>query len=93
MTKPIVKIIPPFKSLEDEAHFWDTHDATDLSEIPKKELHPAVVIEKQRRLEDIIAVRFKATDLEKLKKTAEQKGIGVSSLIRMFTLDGLRTSG
>ena len=83
--------LPSFKSYEEEALFWDTHDATDLSEIPDDELTPVARQEKQK-LEDSVTVRFQPSDLERLRKIATEKGIGVTSLIRMYTLEKLRGS-
>ncbi len=43
MTKPSIDLaypteaqgdLPAFQSVEEEAAFWDTHDVTDLSELP-----------------------------------------------------------
>ena len=36
--KNINKKLPAFKSLEEEANFWNTHNVIDLTPISKKEL-------------------------------------------------------
>ena len=42
------KPIKPFKSLEEEAHFWDTHDTSKLFINPKKSLKNLPILEKEK---------------------------------------------
>lgn len=88
MTKK-TRVLPPFASYAEEAHFWDTHDSTDLSEIPDNQLTPYASAEKKKRLEEGITIRFKQEDLSQLRADAEKRGVGVTTLIRMLALEYL----
>ena len=76
--------IPDFKSRQEMAEFWDTHDASDYWE----ELEP-VKLRVAKNLTDTLNVRFTAEDMEQLGKVAESKGIGPSTLARMWIKERL----
>jgi predicted phosphatase len=85
MTHSSIPPAPPFLTLEEEATFWDTHDFTEHSEgFEEVEAHFAP------NLSQGITVRLTVQDLRELRQVATKKGIGVSSLARMWikqTLD------
>jgi len=70
MTKP--KPIKPFKTLAEEAAFWDTHDFTS-------------VIEKEK--EAIITIRLQKSVKKKLETIAHARGINPSTLSRMWIIE------
>lgn len=77
--------IPKFKSEEEEANFWDTHDTTEfLDEL--KEVHNIKFIKPRKRL---ISVRMDETQIKPLKEIAAAKGIGYLTLIRMWIAERL----
>ena len=76
--------IPAFTSREAEAEFWDTHDTADFED----EFRPANV-RFARNLSQGITVRFTAETLETLRATAQKKGIGPTTLARMWILERL----
>ncbi len=77
--------IPDFKSREEEAEFWDTHDITDLTE----ELKP-VRVRFAKRLSEEITIRLTPEVLAELRSCAEARGIGPTTLARMWILERLR---
>lgn len=80
--------IPTFQSVEEEATFWDTHDSTAFENewedvTGKVKFVPA-------RTKKGITVRLEDETLAKLKDEAKEKGIGPSTLARMWILERLK---
>jgi hypothetical protein len=66
-----------FKTRKALAEFWDTHDITDYLD----DLKP--------KMEQGITVRFPVEDLQRLRVIANRKRVGVTTLIRMLSLEFL----
>jgi len=79
--------IPEFKSLEEEAHFWDTHSTADF----KNEFKPAEV-RFAKNLTEGITIRFDPETLGKLRQFAYRRGIGPTTLARMWVVEQLQQS-
>ena len=79
-------LIPEFGSIEEEAEFWDTHDTTDFED----EFKP-VKVRFAKNLSEGITVRLDAETLAELRSQAHEKGIGPTTLARMWILEHLRT--
>jgi len=77
--------IPSFANIEEEAEFWDTHDFTDYAE----ESRP-VEITRGSELADRLTVRLEQADREALARRARDKGVGPSTLVRMWVKERLR---
>ena len=77
--------IPAFKSYEEEANFWDTHDFTDF----KQETETAQ-IKATPGLSANVQVRFEPDTDNELEAFAREHGIKKSTLIRTWVLDRLR---
>ena len=77
--------IPEFSSREEEAEFWDTHDVTDYLD----ELRP-VMVRATPNLALGMTVRLDAADREALGRIAAERGIGPSTLVRMWIKERLR---
>lgn len=77
--------LPNFKSAEEEALFWSTHDATEFAD----EFQPADV-QFPKPQKKLISLRIADADIALLKKVASQKGIGYLTLIRMWVVEKLR---
>jgi predicted DNA binding CopG/RHH family protein len=77
--------IPEFQSREEEAEFWDTHDITDYLD----ELQP-VEVRFAPNLSSGMTVRLDPTDREALGRIAAERGIGPSTLARMWIKERLR---
>jgi hypothetical protein len=87
MTKQTKGTIPDLKTREDVAYFWDTHSAADY----KDEFEPVILIP-AKHLTRTMNVRFDKHDLEKLQEVAEQKGVGPSTLARMWIKERLHNN-
>jgi hypothetical protein len=78
--------IPAFNSIEEEAAFWDTHSVT---EFVGAELQP-VEATIGRDLAERLTVRLDQADRDELAKRARAKGVGPSTLARMWLKERLR---
>jgi predicted DNA binding CopG/RHH family protein len=79
--------VPEFKSIQEEAEFWDTHDFTEYQEGFKP-----VRVRFAKRLSEGVTIRLDPETLQKLRATAHEKGIGPTTLVRMWILERLRDS-
>ena len=79
--------IPEFKSIAEEAKFWDTHDSEDY------QWEPAPDVKFSKSLvsvyKKVMPVRLDEGTVEAVKKVARQKGIGTSTTIRMLIRERL----
>jgi len=76
--------IPAFTNVEEEAEFWDAHDFTDFAE----ESTPVQVTVGQE-LAERLTLRLDQADREKLVKYAREKGIGPTTLARIWLKERL----
>lgn len=80
--------ISAFKSIEEEAAFWDTHSVLDyldefgLPQLVSKKMHTQG-----------ITVRFEPETLAQLRARAKEQGIGPTTLMRMWVLERLKETG
>jgi len=79
------KHIPEFASIEEEAAFWDTHSTADY----ETEFTP-VRVRFGKRLSSGVTIRLDPDTLKQLRTMAQEKGIGPTTLIRMWVLERLR---
>ncbi len=83
-----IKKIPTFKSIKEEAKFWDTHSFADYwDQFSDIEL----VVELEKPANDTLIVRIQKSLKQKLEKLAKKKGISVSSLSRILLTKQLRS--
>ncbi len=80
--------IPRFKSREEEAEFWDTHDTTEF-----EDEFVEVKLQVSRPLIHTLAVRMDARTIGQLAVVGRKKGIGPSTLARMWLLERLEVEG
>lgn len=78
--------IPTFSSREEEAAFWDTHDTTDYED----EFTP-VKARFAKNLSQPLTIRLDPETLAELREQAHEKGIGPTTLARMWLLERLRS--
>ena len=83
-TEPHGRILS-FKSLEEEAAFWDRHDFTDYLD----ESEPVTVTVGQE-LSDRLTLRLERSDREAVARRAAELGIGPSTPIRMWIKERLQ---
>jgi predicted DNA binding CopG/RHH family protein len=78
--------IPQFDSEQDEAEFWDAHDATPLL----NEAEPVeVTFVDARPSKKQISLRLDPETIDQLKAIAGRKGIGYQTLIRVWVMERL----
>jgi predicted DNA binding CopG/RHH family protein len=77
--------IPEFATLEEEARFWDTHSTADY----ENEFHP-VRTRFAKRLSTGVTIRLDPETLQQLRTLAQERGIGPTTLIRMWVLERLK---
>lgn len=85
MTK--IKPINPFKSLEEEAEFWNTHDVSKVFKNPKISLSELLSIEPKKEV--IMTLRVQKAVKDKIDKAAKMKGINPATLSRMWLIERL----
>lgn len=87
MRKIKVKKIPKFKSYEEEATFWDTHDATDYFADAKDVI---LNFQLDKPKEEVLTVRLQPSLKSKLTEIAQEMGTGASTLARMWLVEKLK---
>lgn len=87
MSMPKKRKIPKFKSIKEEAKFWDTHDITDyLSEMKRVE----VVFKPAIKKKETLTIRVQSNLKKKLQNIAADYGLSTSTLTRMWLMDKLQ---
>lgn len=81
--------IPLFKSIEEAAEFWDTHDSTEF-EGEFEDVPDVQFLVSRSEPKKGLTVRLAETQLKALRQEAAEKGIGPSTLVRMLILEHLR---
>ena len=78
--------MPTYKTVEDEAAFWDTHDLTEFED----ELGEVTDVKfvKARPKKKGLTVRLEQETLTRLTQQAREKGMGRSTLVRMWFWSG-----
>lgn len=82
-----IKKIPKFKSIQEEAKFWDTHDITDYWGDMEKisiEFIPA-----QRKAESV-TIRIEAALKKRLEQVARKNRLSLSTIARLWLIDRLQ---
>lgn len=79
------KPIKPFKSLDEEAKFWETHDISKLMENPKTPLSKLLPLDQEKQ--EIMTLRLQKSVKGKIDKIARAKGINPSTLSRMWLIE------
>lgn len=89
MKKKVISKIPSFKTYEEEAHFWDTHNITDFEDETED---VAIIFDLKKPRDKTLVVRLQKEFKDKLEKIAHRKGLNVSTLARMWLVERLRTA-
>jgi predicted DNA binding CopG/RHH family protein len=76
------KPIPDFKSRQEMAEWFDTHDMTEYDFKPVK-------VKFAKKLSHGLHIRLDDETLTKLQEKAEEKGIGITTLARMWLREKL----
>lgn len=84
--KDTMQKLPRFANEQEEAEFWNTHDATDYLD----ETEPVEMTFRDSRLpKKQISLRLDPETIDSLKEVARKKGIGYQTLIRMWVVERL----
>ncbi|MEI8067996.1 MAG: CopG family antitoxin [Candidatus Shapirobacteria bacterium] len=78
--------IPKFKSIQEEADFWDRNDVTDF--MPKMKEVKTKYSPKILKEENIV-IRVQPKMKKKLETMAENSGLTLSTMLRMWFVDRL----
>jgi len=81
------KPIEPFKSLEEEANFWDTHDVSKIFKNPEVSLSELLSLEPKKEV--VITLRVQKVVKDKIDKAAKTRGINPATLSRMWLVERL----
>ena len=73
-----LKKIPKIDSIQELAHFWDTHDLTDFEDELDEVNEPIF----QR--EALIRIRLTQNELESIKEIAKSRGVVYTELIQQW---------
>src|SRR6266849_5358955 len=76
--------IPHFKTIEDEAAYWESHSPLDYPEEFQE-----VAVKVERSLGHILGVRLEAKTIDQLAAIGRKKGIGPSTLARIWIMERL----
>jgi predicted DNA binding CopG/RHH family protein len=83
-TKQRKSRIPEFSSLEEEATWWETHNLADY-----QDEFETVETKFAKNLSQGLTIRLDPATLAKVRSLAKKKGIGPTTLIRMWILEDL----
>jgi hypothetical protein len=83
-TKKQKSRIPEFSSLEEEATWWETHNLADY-----QDEFEIVEAKFAKNLSHGLTIRLDPETLAKVRSLAKKKGIGPTTLIRMWILEDL----
>jgi|SRR5918999_4814459 predicted DNA binding CopG/RHH family protein len=83
-TKKPKSRIPDFKNYEEEAKWWETHNLADY-----QDEFEIVEAEFAKNLSHGLTIRLDPETLNKVRSLAKKKGIGPTTLIRMWILEDL----
>lgn len=78
--------IPEFKNREEMAQWFDTHDMADYQDEFK-----TVRARFAKNLSQPVTIRLDPETVKKLRQQAHQKGIGPTTLARMWILERLQS--
>lgn len=79
------KRLPRFASVQEEARFWQVHSPLDYGGAFREE--PA---QPSGQLQAVLAVRFDRETVSLLRKLARAKGLGATTLLRLWTIERLK---
>ena len=81
--------IPEFRTIKEEAAFWDTHDVTDY--IEEMEVVSGAYLPQAGERKTVMTIRIAPSLKERVEQVARSYDISTSSLVRMWIVDKLRS--
>lgn len=88
MAKMTHQPIPQTDSIEELAHFWDTHDVTDYED----ELEEVTDVVFDLGGESVVSIPLQPADIEAIRTIARSRGVSSAALLRDWVLEKLGTS-
>ncbi len=85
-TKTKKSTIPQFTNREEEAKFWETHNVSDFLD----EFKP-INARFAKNLSEGLHIRLNSETLLQLREKAKGKGVGPTTLVRMWILEQLQS--
>lgn len=85
----LTKKTPKFKTYQEEANFWDNHDASDYFDHGRKTTLDFSKTEKKK--ESLMTVRLQPEIKIRLNSIAEDLGTQASTLTRMWVIEKLKS--
>jgi predicted DNA binding CopG/RHH family protein len=82
--------IPAFPAVEEAAEFWDAHSLAEFED-ELEEVDDVQFVKAQPKKG--ITIRLEDDKLAEVRRQAREKGIGPSTLIRMWVLERLQSQG
>lgn len=79
--------IPEFSNYQEEARWWETHNLADYQDEFK-----TVKVRFAKNLSEGLHIRLDPETLTKLRIEAKEKGIGPTTLVRMWVKEQLRST-
>lgn len=76
--------IPEFKNRQEMAKWWDSHDLADYQDEFK-----TIKAKFSKNLSSTLNVRLEPKTIEKIRQQAHKKGLGPTTLARMWILEHL----
>jgi predicted DNA binding CopG/RHH family protein len=76
-----LKKLPKFKSEEEEAEFWATHDSTEYGDYSKAK---RIVFQNLKPSTKTISIRLPESLIEHLKVLANKRDVPYQSLLKIF---------
>lgn len=89
MKRRVKSRIPKFKSLDEEARFWDTHSITDFEDETED---VEIIFDLKKPRDGTLVVRLQKSLKERMERMARNKGLNVSTLARMWIVEKLHSS-
>lgn len=82
-----IKPIKPFKNLEEEANFWDTHDVSKIFSDSKVPLSKLLTLRSKKEV--VMTIRVQKFVKDRIEGLARMKGINPATLSRMWLIEKL----
>jgi hypothetical protein len=84
--------MPPFKTLAEEAAWWDSHSGYENLPDGTPAIAPdaPVTFHRAPKRDTTIGVRLTGDEATELRQLAERQGVGASTLLRMWAREHLR---
>ena len=79
--------IPQTDSIEELAHFWDTHDLTEFEGQLEEVSEPVF----ERSPEAVVTLRLQPREIAAVKQAAQERGMEEAMLLREWVLEKLHS--